>query len=427
MLSELFADLRYRLRALFRRRSVEQDLADEVAFHLEQETRKLIDQGVPPVEARRRARVAFGGVERVKEESRAGRGVLLFDTLVADLRYAGRTLRSTPGFTAAVALTLALGIGASTAMFGIVDRLLLRPPAYLRNPSTVHRIYLGSIFRGVEHVSAGTEFTRYLDFRRWARTADAMAAFADTRLAIGSGLDVREMPVHAVSASYFDFFSATPVIGRFFTAAEDSVPRGAAVAVLSHGFWQARYGGRADAVGQSLQIGPVVYTIIGIAPRGFLGMADREAPVAFVPITTYAGSFGVEFFRDASSYYTTYHWSWLELLARRKPGVSEAEMTADFTAAYRRSWEAQLAQDPELGPASTGRPRVVVSSVVSERGPNQSKTTRVAQWLAGVAVIVLLIACANVANLLLARALRRRKEIALRIARVDPTVALRAD
>ncbi|HXI20981.1 MAG TPA: permease prefix domain 1-containing protein, partial [Gemmatimonadales bacterium] len=167
MLPELLSDFRYRFRALFQRADMERDLDDELRFHLEHEAAKYRREGVPAHEAMRRARIAFGGVDVAKEASREGRGLALLEAASQDLRYAVRALRRNPGFTLGVILTLALGIGANAAMFGIVDRLLFRTPAYLVDAGRVHRVYFRWQVRGRERTMQSTEFTRYLDLRRW--------------------------------------------------------------------------------------------------------------------------------------------------------------------------------------------------------------------------------------------------------------------
>src|SRR3989440_7655708 len=159
MLSDLF----YRLRAILRRGNMERELDDELRFHLERETEKHIRAGMKTEDASRHARIAFGGIERVKDESRDARGVALVDAMSQDLRYAIRGLRAKPGFTAAVVLTLGLGIGANAAMFGIIDRLMFRAPAYLHDPGRVNRMY--------EHLSmSGTELVdnRFLVYAEYA-------------------------------------------------------------------------------------------------------------------------------------------------------------------------------------------------------------------------------------------------------------------
>jgi putative ABC transport system permease protein len=414
MLAEFFSDLRYRFRALFSRRAVEQELDEELRFHLQREAEKLMADGIPAAEATRRARVEFGGVESVKEASRDGRGLALVETLMQDLRYAVRALRRNPGFTIGVILTLGLGIGVNAAMFGIVDQLLFRAPAYLLEPGEVHRVYLAWDDRGQEEVSNSTEYTRYLDLRRWSNDFSQMAGYSVRTLPVGVGSDAREMQVSTISATLFDFFDATPVLGRFFTAQEDTVPVGAMVAVLGYGFWQTQYGGREDVLGQQLQIGTGSYTIIGVAPPRFVGIADEAPPVLFVPITAYAGTF-----RGGSAqaaYYTRYNWGWMNVLARRKPGISVAQATADLSQAYVRSWDYEASLSGSHTPSAVAHPRAIAGPVQAERGPQQSKVTKVASWVSAVAAIVLLIACANVANLLLARSVRRRREIAVRLA-----------
>ncbi|MFN8580822.1 MAG: ABC transporter permease [Gemmatimonadaceae bacterium] len=414
MLSELWSDIRYRFRALFHRGAMERELDQELAFHLEREAAKLEAAGAAPDEAYRRARVAFGGVERFKEESRAGRGTRFADAAQQDVRYALRALRRNPTFSIAVLVTLALGIGANAAIFGVVDRLLLRPPAHLRDPSAVQRVYLTwSERNGIETTEPVMEYTRFRDLSKWTTSFEQTAMVHDGHLAIGTGDDAREQSVGIVSASFFPLFDVRPELGRFFLAEEDSVPRGAPVVVLSDAFWRTHYGARRDVIGSVLQVGSLSCTIVGVAPPGFRGLDSFEAPAVWIPATAYASS--VPWQADPTDFYTRYHWGWLNMVVRRKPGVSLAAATADISSAYRRSWDAQVALGDGDAPSNVAKPRVQLASVIFERGPRQSTVAKVSIWIGGVSIAVLLIACANVANLLLARTVQRRREIALRL------------
>src|SRR5438874_9783045 len=337
------------------------------------------------------------------------------DILLQDRRYSLRTLKKSPGFTLGVVLTLALGIGANVTMFSVVDRMLFRPPPLLHDPAATHRVYLAETYRGKEQASGSLQYARYVDLTSWTTSFSRTAAFTEEDLAIGVGAEAREMRVGIVSASFFGFFDAPPVLGRYFTAAEDTPPNGTPVAVLAFAFWQTRYGGRNDVLGSPLQIGPTVYTIVGVAPEGFFGLWPTQRPVAFIPVSCHASAWAAMRLRN-ESWWTTYHWQWLSMLVQRKPGASVATADADLTNAFLRSYAAQRPGSPGLTPAEIARPRAFVASVLSERGPNESSFAKVATWISGVALIVLLIACANVANLLLARALRRRREIAIRLA-----------
>jgi predicted permease len=405
----MLSDLRYRVRAIFSRRAVERELDAELRFHVEHEAEKYMAAGVPRDEALRRARVAFGGVERVKEESRDARGVSWLEIVVQDARYALRGLRARPGFTAAVIITLGLGIGANAAVFGIIDRVMLRPPAFLRDPGTVVRLHLTSTFRGEEISSRSAEYKTYLDIKGASSTWSQIAAFQNREMAVGFGSETSEMMVAVASAAYFDFFDARPVLGRFYTAREDSLPNGEPVAVLSYAYWQTQFGGRSDVLGTKLKLDRAVYTVIGVAPEGFGGIWDRRPPVLFVPITAYASSVHTD-------YYQNYNWGWHEILARRKDGVSASQMTTDLSHAFQTSWLRLRAMDPGTPPVEVARPHIVLGPPQLARGPQAGPTGRVLTWVGGVALIVLLIACANVANLLLARGLQRRREVGVRLA-----------
>jgi putative ABC transport system permease protein len=410
------------LRRLFRvergTATVERDLDEELRFHFDMTVEELVKRGTTPDQARREAVRRFGDVDRHRdnlreidrERAKQRRRVEIWSAVAHDVRYALRGLRMNPGLTAVVALTLALGIGANATMFGIVDRLLLRPPAYLEDPGMAHRIYLGRTFDGDESFTSNISYKRYLDLREGSWSLSATAAFFNTDIVFGAGEEARELRTGLVSASFWPFFGVRPALGRFFTPDEDRVPEGSPVAVLGYGYWQSKYAASPDVIGKAIRIGRKIYTIIGVAPRYFTGM-DLRAIAAFIPITSGANDLFGGGISDPTRYYTTHGMSWMEMLARRKPGISVEAATAEMTAAVRRSYMAESPQRSEQI-----HPRIVVGSILHERGPQQGQDSKVATWLGGVSLIVLLVACANVANILLARAFRRRREIAVRMA-----------
>ncbi|HSQ31207.1 MAG TPA: ABC transporter permease [Gemmatimonadaceae bacterium] len=393
---------------------------DELQFHFDMTMRELMAKGMSPEEARREARRRFGDVQIARErlttidEARAvrERRTEWWSAFAQDLRYAVRGLRLKPWFAAAVIATLGLGIGANAAMFGIVDRLLFRPPRFLSAPDRASRLYLVRTSRGKE-VTGSTEFgyRRYLDFRAMTKSFDAMTPFYTNAYAVGAGDATRTMPIAISGADLWKMFDVKPVIGRFFTPDEDTPPAGARVIVLSYAFWQTQFGGRSSALGAPIDIGAWRFTIIGVAPEGFSGFA-RSPVAAFVPTSAVSSSI----FNGRFPWYSSYSISWFDTFARRKPGVTIAAANADLTAAFQQSYKLELAANPKGTKLEIARPHAFAGPVLLDRGPNESSEAKVATWLIGVTAIVLLIACANVGNLLLARALRRRREIALRIA-----------
>jgi putative ABC transport system permease protein len=281
-----------RLAAWRRRRELDEALDAELEGHLALVQRDLEAQGMDAATARASARRQLGNLTAIREESREAWGFPALTVLRQDLGYAVRGLRRAPGFTAAAVLTLALGIGANAAMFGVLDRLLFRPFPYLRDPAAVNRVYLETTFQGRTNANVAFPYARYLDLAREAGGFAQVAAMSEWRLGVGgAGEDAQVRKVAGVSASFFGFFDAPPALGRYFLAEEDSVPLGRHVAVISHAFWREAFGG-ADVIGRPLKVGRFVHTIVGVAPAGFVGTVTRRVPDLFVPITTIPANLG---------------------------------------------------------------------------------------------------------------------------------------
>ena len=398
-------------------RPVRAEVDDEFAFHLEMRTRDLVAHGWQPDAARREALRQFGDLDDARtycqqlgqrRERHTMRKEFL-GGLRQDLTFAARSLRRSPGFTLAAITTLALGIGANVTMFGIVDRLLLRPPAHVASPDLLRRVYFTETEDGQEETAPTTSYPQDLALAETMQPVATVAAFYTPELILGEHEEARRGRVTLATANFLPAIGVRPVVGRFFTADEDELAGAARVAVISHEMWRRQYGGTPDVLGKRLVIAGQPYEIIGVAPAGFTGV-DMQPVDAWVPMSALGDEMVGKYVRDP--WHQARNIGWLRTLARVRSDDALVSGEGLATAAFRRTLEARWS----AARVDSIQPRATLEPLLLERGPSQTPTARIALWLAGMSLLVLLIACANVANLLLARALQRRREIAVRMA-----------
>lgn len=379
--------IRRRLRALFRRQTLERDMIEEMRFHLDQRTADQLSDGLAPDEARYAAQRRFGHLDRLQEEARELRGWRWLENLTMDLRLAVRSLQKSPAFTLLAVLTLALGIGANTAMFGMIQTILFKPLPYPDSDRVV-RLYRATAQNRNGHIAVAD----FLDFRRASNGLGEVAAYTPANASLSEPGNPAEMAYAGrVSTNLFDLLGIGPQFGRSFHPEEEAVGRDRVV-ILSRRVWLRRYGGDADLIGGTIRIDGEPHKVIGVMPESFnewrhLGMIDFFRPLAFT----------AEQAEDRGN-------QLLRVVMRPSPSrpFSEVEgFVSDFGT--------RLAQDfPEANAESSWRAAPLPSTIT---GKSARPMFNMMIALSG---LVLLIACSNLANLLLARTMARAREFAVR-------------
>ncbi len=404
--------------AWFRRSRLDDEMRDEIAQHVAWRAEEIAADGVPDDEARRRAAVAVGNAARLREDSRAIWGFPTLDSVAQDVRYGLRQIVRAPAFSAVAIASLAIGIGAGASVFSLADAVLLRTMA-VRDPAGlfVLRWWSGPVFpfnslngyggqsdAGLGSTSFsraayrafGTEASPYLDVLGFADLYQVNLA-VDGRAEIGSA--------HAVSGNYFDVLGVAATRGRVLGAVDDSAAA-APAAVISDRFWKRRFGGAGTAVGQTVVINKVPFTVVGIAPASFHGTGQVGTdPDVFVPLALHARVMPDDDPLDDPNFW------WVLMLGRIKPGVRASDAQAALDVLLKRT---VAAAKPALAPKDYPR----VELVPGGRGQLEERDgmhdpLRTMAW---VTVVVLLVACANVAGLLLARGRARVRELSIRVA-----------
>jgi predicted permease len=391
---------RHRWRLLFDRQRLREEMEEELQFHL-----ALDAMQASPDEDVRESRRRFGHLPIIREDRRRASGLALLDRIGQDATYAIRQLRRAPGFTIAVALTLSLGVGANATMFAVIDRLMLRAPEGITGPDRVVEFRSVQVRRdGRVDSAVAFAYPSYMEFRAMSDVfASVSAVRGPIDLSVDRGVTASIARGSLVADDYFQVLGVRPARGRFFSTDETREPGGDAVVVISNDHWRRRFAGATDIVGRTLLLQGHPYTVIGVAPRGFSGHT-LDATDVWLPLAT-----ATTLERGGTQWVSERGSRFYRVIARLQPGTTRERATARISVGW-TAWNIR----PDR-PATSAPPRVHFTSLIPAEYAARPEH-RVAKLLAVVAGLLLVITCANVANLLLARALARRREIGVRLA-----------
>jgi predicted permease len=380
-----------RLRSVFRRRRVDQELDDELRYHVERKTEGNLATGMTPQEARRSALLEMDGIEKRKEECRETRRVTWLQDLVRDLRYGVRTLRKSPGFTVAAVITLSLGIGANTAIFSVVNAILLRPLP-IRAPGQV--VVLHDQIPKLNLPRAGVSPLQFRDYSSHTNVFETTALLQEENLDLTAAGRPQRLLAMRASATLFPLLGIRPILGRSFSAAEDTYGNGRVV-LLSEGFWKGIFGAAPNAIGKRLQLDDESYEVIGVLPEKLQILYPHIQ--LWIPMALSAGAFTED-----------ERWTIVfTMLARLRSGATLEQARSVMAVDAARA----IAGVPPEHRGILDGFRIEVRPLPEEE---VGGVRQCLYLLLGAVVLVLLIACADVASLLLARGSTRSREMAVR-------------